>query len=341
LTFLRREAFARRCRASTAIPLFVAILEAGGASACAAISSNEPGVDVVDGSAVNAHPATGSYPSACGPANLQTFMPSVYHPAESPQDACARLPSGDDPVMAFYANCVGPQASRKRCADLGQSLPYAACAECIETSVAAARYGPLVVDSRGVAHPNVAGCFEVAGGLSLSCSRAIAAEAECEVAACEANCPAVTADALTTPASQAGYDACVSAARNAGCQAFATAASNCTAAVQDAAPSPCAAATLADFYWQVVPLFCQASPRLEAGSEATATSGASEASADSSSPDASVSFDASAGPDALLPADDAARADDAGSIVDGAGAERVDRDSAVDAEPTSLDANRE
>lgn len=201
--------------------------------------------------------------SSCVPGNLSTFVPSVYHPAVAPQDACRPVGLVHDPISLFYDDCFGPHASKEACADLAQTPALAACTRCIETPLGADSYGPLVVDKGALVAANVAGCIELTQPHALSCAKAVQAQAECEMAACEANCY------VSDPVSLGQYQACASQARDVGCQAFATASVCGDAGQVDACSWP----SFKDFYDHVVPLFC-ASPPPIADMDAAAASDA-------------------------------------------------------------------
>jgi hypothetical protein len=185
--------------------------------------------------------------SSCHPGSVQTYVPDMYHSAAAAnQGVCS-----PDQIMEFYNDCLGPSVDAGACHALSQpDAADAACVACILTPDTADHYGPLI-DHATFITENVAGCIEVTDASGLSCAKAEAALAGCELAACEASCPVV--DMKT----RAAYDACANQADNSGCQAYATMAA-CTsdAGASDAGASMCSFPTFEAFYRNVVPRFC-------------------------------------------------------------------------------------
>jgi hypothetical protein len=200
----------------------------------------------------------GADASACQPASVATYRPPKYVPASGAgQGAC--LPgAGGDPVQHFYDACLGADASTEACNTFRET--YATCASCILTPETADKYGPLI-DHGGFVTANVAGCIELAGdqqadasASSLTCASSVQALADCELAACEANC------AVHDSASLSAYETCATTAETGGCEAYDTAAA-CATAVPDA--SSLGAACLGDFttfYQTATRYFCGAAP---------------------------------------------------------------------------------
>ena len=173
-------------------------------------------------------------------------------------------------VATVYDRCFGPEASPADCVAVVDATQNAPCWRCIETSTrAATAYGPVVVSAGGVVSANVAGCVELQGPGSLTCAKALQATAECDLAACQANCPVVSPG--DAGASLAAYDACTALAELGGCQAFVAAAATACAATDAGALAACSATGGGDggsfrtFYDFAVPLFCQA-PGVDASS---------------------------------------------------------------------------
>ncbi|MGD0676935.1 MAG: hypothetical protein ABSC94_16090 [Polyangiaceae bacterium] len=216
--------------------------------------------------------------SACLPGDVETFVAPAYRPAIV-EDACVAQ-DGGDPVTLYYDACLGPAATPAAC--LGVQSEYSACAACIATPIHAAAYGPLVVDVSGVARPNRAGCVELATAASdpaagIECAKAVQAQSNCEIAACEANCP------VTNSPSGLAYDECAQTADDGGCAVFSSAATACLGAQDSGDASICATTDFYDFYIGVVRLFCSAAPPLDAGQPsdgAASNDGRSDAPAD-------------------------------------------------------------
>ena len=188
--------------------------------------------------------------SSCFPGSVATFVPLPYHSASAPENVCVPVGLVHDPIALFYDDCFGPHASKEACQDLSATPAFAACARCIETPTSADTYGPLVVDPAALVAANVSGCIELADPFGLPCAKAVQAQGECDVAACEANCP------VFDSASLGQYQACAAQARQGGCLAFATA-----GVCGDAgAAKACSWPTFKDFYDHVVPLFCASPP---------------------------------------------------------------------------------
>lgn len=203
----------------------------------------------------------GADASACQPGDISTWQPGNYHPAAVPSDACSPAD-----VTGFYDACLGPNATDATCTTFQSAS--ARCYACILTPDTADSYGPIV-QHRGFATANIAGCVELSTELAptpdpsvLACAQAVQALDSCELAACEANCP------VTNPSSLASYETCAGAADVSGCQTYESAAA-CTSALEDgglanggAGPllPDCFLSPFKDFYDRVVPRFCSAAP---------------------------------------------------------------------------------
>ncbi|MDP9148684.1 MAG: hypothetical protein M3O36_01880 [Myxococcota bacterium] len=209
-----------------------------------------------DGGSASAEDAASSAwdaASACRPGNLQAYYPSQYRSAALPENSC-RAGANGDPIQLFYDNCLGPNASYTRCEGFKADKANAACANCILTPETAPEYGVLVAHG-GFVTANVAGCLELTQPAGLSCAKSIQALADCELAACEANCPVVDANGF------AAYSACASEVDQTGCRAYVTAAT-CEQPIAgaDGGMGPCRAQSFSEFYGAVAALFCAAAP---------------------------------------------------------------------------------
>jgi hypothetical protein len=126
--------------------------------------------------------------------------------------------------------------------------PRPACAACIVSVDADAKYGPVVL-RKGVVTLNVAGCIELLDPAGLACAKSVQASASCEVAACAANCP------VSDQASFDAFDACARDANADGCAAFVKGAES--AANEDGGRALCSRSMSFDAaYFDIVPLFC-------------------------------------------------------------------------------------
>jgi hypothetical protein len=164
--------------------------------------------------------------------------------------------------------CLGPNKSDEQCNVYKATPSNAACAACVLTPYTADRLGPILSFGEFVGG-NVAGCIEVTttSQSDLLCAQKVQALTDCEIHACQANCP------VTDRQSLADRQHCASEADKMGlCFAYAGMASACQAAEADAGlAEPCMNAGFKAFYDAVVPLFCgqatvDAGAQLDAGS---------------------------------------------------------------------------
>jgi hypothetical protein len=242
-----------------------------------------------DGSASSSGGGGTDAGSACSPADVSSYVPSAYAAAQTPSDSCL---AGDGGSLweAYYDACLGPAKSSASCNAF--SAANAACAACILTSYSAGRLGPII-DYGDFVGGNVAGCIQVLSPTELPCARSVQALTDCEIVACQANCPVSDATSLTA------RESCGDLADSTGCTTYSAAATSCQSAETDAGlDSPCTITGFKAFYDAVVPLFCGKS----------AVTGAS--------PDAGSSVDGgrmTAGDDASVESDGAAVPDEAGS----------------------------
>jgi hypothetical protein len=201
-----------------------------------------------------------------------------------------------DPISEYYDVCFGLKKSKAACdAFASLSLANATCADCIMTLDTDAAYGPLIRRG-GFVQANVAGCIELTDSTALVCAKSVAALSECELAACEANCP------VSDGPSFDAYTSCAQQSDATGCKAYVG-----TPGCADAGgASACLGTSFEQFYFMAVPLFCAAGPDAAIGLGG-ADAGASDSTQSSGSGyDASAPVDAAA--DGFAPAADAARA---------------------------------
>jgi hypothetical protein len=200
----------------------------------------------VDGAAFG---AAGDAASSCHASDVQTYVSSgTYQAAAAPSDACLGVSDAEAPWTVFYDLCFGPSRSMAKCTAFAQEPASAACASCILTPFTAMRLGPIL-DYGGFVGGNVPGCIEVTGSApdSVDCASAYQALSDCEVAACQANCP------VNDPTSLAAREQCTQVADATGCKSYRDAVySHCPAALTAA----CSQEMFQDFYDAIVPLFC-------------------------------------------------------------------------------------
>ena len=218
--------------ASDAPPLPAATADAGGGADASSDSHAETAAQVEWDA------------SACGPGDVQTFVPGGYVPAHAPQDAC-----DPDDIEGIYESCLGPNRSPDGCAAVQASK--AACFSCLVTPSGGTSYGS-VIEYTGFVEPNVAGCVELVSQGGMSCAKSLQALAGCQLQACEANCPVTDASSL------AAFEGCSAQAEAGGCEAYAQAAS-CFWSQADAGPlSVCSATDFHAFFVNASALFCSA-----------------------------------------------------------------------------------
>jgi hypothetical protein len=190
----------------------------------------------------------------------------VYQAAEDPSDACLGADGTPTLYETFYDLCLGPNKSKSACSVFEQAPASAACASCVLTPYTATRLGPIL-DYGGFVGGNVPGCIELTEPPpnNISCARNLQALSDCELAACEANCP------VSDSASLAAREQCATTADQTGCASYysSDASSSClTVALDGGGASICMDATFKDFYDAVVPLFCAQTATLDAGAPA-------------------------------------------------------------------------
>jgi hypothetical protein len=176
-------------------------------------------------------------------------MQGSYLPAEPPSGACLDADGGGI-WDGFFEACLGPMRDSAACDSYKDTPANAACAACVLTPYTAEQLGPIL-DFGEFVGGNVAGCIEITTPGDPSCPRAVQALTDCEIAACEANCP------VDDPTSLAARQQCAMEADQTGCLSFSLKATACRAAELDAGlAGPCTNAGFMDFYDNVVPLFC-------------------------------------------------------------------------------------
>ena len=214
--------------------------------------------------------------SSCHASDVQTYVPSgMYQAAADPSDACLGVEGAEPLYEAFYDYCLGPNKSKAACSTFEQDPASAACASCVLTPFMTPRLGPIL-DYGGFVGGNVPGCIEVTEPPpeNTGCASAFQALSDCELAACQVNCP------VSDSASLVAREQCADAADATGCKSYSDAASSkCPSVRSDAGiASACMDTAFKDFYDVVVPLFCARSVS-DAGAPADAAAPATDAAA--------------------------------------------------------------
>jgi hypothetical protein len=188
--------------------------------------------------------------ASCRPSNALVFTAGDYRAAMAPSDACVGADGGEG-WEDFYDACLGTNKSTVGCATYkAASAANAACAACVVTPYSADQPGPIL-DYGQYVGGNVAGCFELTDPADPTCPKAVQALSECELAACQANCP------VSDPTSLSARDACAAEADTTVCSSLYAMAETCRLNEADAGQgSACSLAAFKDFYDAVVPLFC-------------------------------------------------------------------------------------
>jgi hypothetical protein len=243
------------------------LFASGGCAAVSGVSTGPPSDSFGDDASLGDGGAllTADAASSCHPSAVLTYVPSTYRTAEAPSTACLGADGGST-VEDFFDACLGPNKSTDACNDYNAVPSNAACAACVLTPYNADRLGPIL-DYGEFVGGNVAGCIERTAPADLSCARAVQALTDCEVAACQANCPVADTTSLTA------REACSTAADANGCSSYLAVAAACRSTEADAGLAlPCTNVAFKDFFDAVVPYFCGVAP-LDASAPSDAASG--------------------------------------------------------------------
>jgi hypothetical protein len=252
--WLRAVPFALRARGFgsglAALAILAALAPGLGCSAVKAGASGEPTTFEPDGNGGASGGSTGlDAASSCHASDVSAYVPATYQSAVAPSAACLGADGGET-WDAFFDACLGPDKSKTSCDAFTATPSNAACAACVLTSYTSSRLGPIV-DYGDFVGGNVAGCIELTTPADLPCAEEVQALTNCEIAACEANCP------VSDEASLAARESCSSSVDAVGCYSFNQSASSCRAAEVDAGvANPCMDGAFKDFYEAVVPFFC-------------------------------------------------------------------------------------
>jgi hypothetical protein len=253
------------------VPVFVAVAGLLPALGCAVVKSSPSAppssADASFGSSSGGNETDAA--SSCHASDVLTYVQGSYQPAAAPSGACLGADGGelwDD----FYDQCLGPDKASDACNLYKMTPETAACAACVLTPYTAAQLGPIL-DFGEFVGGNVAGCIEITTPSDPGCPKAVQALTDCEIAACQANCP------VSDPASLEAREDCASDVDHMGCEMFFDMASTCRGAEADAGlAGACMNGAFKDFYDNVVPLFC-GQTLVDAGVEAGADAGIADA----------------------------------------------------------------
>lgn len=179
---------------------------------------------------------------ACAPADVSGFVPSPVHPYFDHAGVCSSQQLSD-----YYAACFSSSANAQQCNAF--TTQNQACVSCMMTSRTSATWGTLLADpSSPIVDLDIAGCVAIVSGdsSSTSCAQKLDDVAQCESAACAANCP------VTDGASFQAYTQCVQAADAGGCAKFVSAECSWDAG----ALATCEVTDFQAGYQTFAPLFC-------------------------------------------------------------------------------------
>jgi hypothetical protein len=190
---------------------------------------------------------------SCHASAALTYAPTPYRAASAPSGACIGGDAGPDAgslMDAFFDACLGTDKNSAACDAFNDNPSNAACGACILTAYDADHPGPILNYGEYVGG-NVAGCIERTAPSDISCARAVQALTDCELEACQANCP------VTDMTSLAALQTCSAAADTNGCSTYFAVATSCQSEEEDAGLArPCRNAGFRAFYDAVVPYFC-------------------------------------------------------------------------------------
>lgn len=210
--------------------LFFFMATIGAAAAACGASDEGPLAPPTDAgaNADAASPKDGGAPSdavasACSPANVGAFEPVWLEAEPFGQGLCS--PSQ---LESFALACAGSDSARysSACAAFRNGADLD-CAACIFTAPRKPTEGPLVSSGAGHFLLNRAGCLaNVTGDATRSgCAAMHQALAQCESAACAANCP-------VTDQSGEAFAACAVEARANVCNVYVAGVEECSAAIR-------------------------------------------------------------------------------------------------------------
>ena len=165
-------------------------------------------------------------------------------------------------IADYYTQCLDSASTPQTCAPWTNNpdAAHLACVGCLVTPVTASAYGPVVQTTHGnviVSDPNLAGCIELLDPNGLSCATTLQDRNDCDLAACNAQCP------ITDSASFQQWQTCaVNADNTAGsCQTYFQATSCASSEMPDGGVAAACFPTVAnptfhDDYDSIAPVFC-------------------------------------------------------------------------------------
>ena len=189
--------------------------------------------------------------STCGCSDPSTFTPTWKPPTSFHQGKCT------DAQIATFVDCLNGKPDAATCKTFFNDAANKSCLQCADTPSTAATYGPLVLGTVTI-EVNVAGCIALATGdvTATGCGAKVLALSQCELAACEPNCPVSSSD---TGAEFMALLACQMKSDAAECKKFADDAACATSVEGDGGVAAACApngATFADNAIPMIKLFC-------------------------------------------------------------------------------------
>jgi hypothetical protein len=180
----------------------------------------------------------------CGPGSLSGFSPGWVPPTGAHQNACTQTE-----ITQIYTDCVGNNSSEMACDQDQNNLPQ--CFACIFSPDTAASWGPIIEQQNGLLRANIFGCIALLEPCNLACAKASETQYECELTACEANCP------VSGQSSETAYETCLQTADSCGCQPFYDP-GQCVASITGSHPAAQCVnqSNFQAFYDFIAPLFC-------------------------------------------------------------------------------------
>jgi hypothetical protein len=158
----------------------------------------------------------------CQVADVSQFAPTWIPPTGPHAAKCTPTQ-----ISTLITACYDVNADEQTCGAWQADPANASCLPCWVGPVTGATWSPIVT----IANPgkssylNFGGCVALADPTQLACGKSIQAAFECEMAACNANCPVPSSG--SNPAIEA-LNKCFDDAATGGCTTFASAGNTCT-----------------------------------------------------------------------------------------------------------------
>ena len=175
----------------------------------------------------------------CAPSSAAGWSPVWVPPTGASQGACTA-----SDLANLYAACFGATASSDTCSSYQSSSPT--CASCVLSASRDPTWGPIVVFNNTTTI-NQPGCIALVDPAAGACAESAQAQAECEHALCDSNCP------VSDSTSLAAWQQCTAQAGAGACSAYD---STCLNAAEDAGGSACGGADFATTFKNVATVFC-------------------------------------------------------------------------------------